>query len=79
MNCRFKLEIVHKCRHAYSSPFRRVGTLVTLSTRLKQPLPPYFSVATFMDKLSKDFLNLEEEENPQGEGGRTEERNICTW
>ena len=71
--CGKVLGIVHKCRHAYSSPFRRVGTLVTLSTRLKQPLPPYFSVATFMDKLSQDFQNLDEEEC---EGGSAEKRNI---
>ena len=37
------LGIVHKCWHAYPSLSWRVGSLVTLSTRLKQPLPLVFS------------------------------------
>ena len=44
------LGIVHKCWHAYPSLSWRVGSLVTLSTRLKQPLPPCIFVSTLMDK-----------------------------
>ena len=39
----------HKCRNAYSSPFRRVGTLVMLSTRFEQPLLPYLTLLTFVN------------------------------